>query len=185
MRGGHEAIAALAVQALDVALVAIDGGRRILLANRACADRLRTRSPLMQRDGRLVGRGIEADDALEGMLRRLGPGGGAMGRIGGLCAIGVALGRGKRYYLLLLVDARRQRACPIEHIAQLFRLSPAEARLAYALASGQTVTQHAKASGVALSTVRTQLRYVLKKASLHRQSDLVRLIAGLPALRAA
>jgi DNA-binding CsgD family transcriptional regulator len=186
MRGGREAIAALALQALDLALVAVDERRRILLANRACADILRNRDDLQRREGRLVGRGAEVDDALEGMLRRLGLGRGraAVGRIGGFFTVGVALSRSRRVYLLLFVDERRPIACAVEDVARVFALSPAEARLAHALASGRTLEQHAAAAEVALSTVRTQLRYVLKKLRVHRQSDLVRVIAGLPALRA-
>lgn len=183
MRGGREAIAALAVQALDLALIAVDDRRRILLANRACADILRARDGLLRREGRLAGSGAEADDALEGMLRRLGPGRAAVGRIGGLFTIGIALSRSRRAFLLLLVDQRRPIACAVEDVARIFGLSPAEARLAHALASGRTLGQHATSAEVALSTVRTQLRYVLKKLRLHRQSELVRVIAGLPALR--
>jgi DNA-binding CsgD family transcriptional regulator len=183
MRGGHEAIAARAVQALDLAMVAVDSRRRILLANRACEDILRTKDCLMRRAGRLVGRGAQVDDALEGMLRRLDPARAAVGRIGRLMTIGVPLSRSKRAFLLLLVDAHRPISCAVDDIGLLFGLSPAEARLAYALASGRTLEQHATASAVALSTVRTQLRYVLRKLSLHRQTDLVRVIAGLPALR--
>jgi len=183
MRGGHEAIAARAVQALDLAMVAVDSRRRILLANRASDDILKTRDCLLRREGRLVGRGAEADDALEGMLRRLGPARAAVGRVGRLYTIGVALSRSRRTYLLLLVDAQRPPACAVDDIGHLFSLTRAEARLAHALASGSTLEQHAAASAVALSTVRTQLRGVLRKLSLHRQSDLVRVIAGLPALR--
>jgi DNA-binding CsgD family transcriptional regulator len=183
MRGGHEAIAALAVQALGLALVAIDGRRRILLTNSACAEILRANGSLVERDGRLLGRGAEQEQAFERILRRVGAGQGAVGRVGRLFTIGIALEHGKGLVLLFLVDTERPLACPVEHIAHLFGLSPAEARLAYALASGRTLMQHAAASNVALSTVRTQLRYVLKKSSLHRQSDLIRVIAGLPALR--
>jgi DNA-binding CsgD family transcriptional regulator len=183
MRGGQSAVAALAVQALDLAMVVVDPRRRILLANRACEEILRTGGCLMRRSGRLVGRGAEVDDALEGMLRRLGPARAAVGRIGGLFTVGVALSRSRRAFLLLLADAQRPIACAVDDIGHLFSLSPAEARLAYALASGRTLEQHAAASAVALSTVRTQLRYVLRKLSLHRQTDLVRVIAGLPALR--
>jgi DNA-binding CsgD family transcriptional regulator len=183
MRGGHEAVAALAVQALDLAMVVVDSNRQILLANRACEDLFRIRDCLMRRGGRLVGRGAEADDALEGMLRRLAPARATLGRIGPLFTVGVALSRSRRAFLLLLVDAKRPIACAVEDIGHLFGLSPAEARLAYALASGRTLEQHATASAVALSTVRTQLRYVLRKLRLHRQTDLVRVIAGLPALR--
>jgi len=183
MRGGHEAIAALAVRALDLALVVVDSRRRILLTNPACEEILRTKDSLMRRDGRLAGCVLDRDDALEGMLRRLGSGRATVGRIGELCTIGIALGRSRRRFLLLLMDGRRPLPCPVDHVAQLFRLTPAEARLACALASGSTLMQHARSSAVALSTVRTQLRHVLRKSSLHRQSDLVRVIAALPGLR--
>jgi DNA-binding CsgD family transcriptional regulator len=117
------------------------------------------------------------------MLRRLEPARAAVGRVGRLLTVGVALSRSRRRFLLLLVDAQRPIACPADDLGRLFSLSPAEARLAYALASGRTLEQHAAAATVALSTVRTQLRATLKKLGLHRQTDLVRVIAGLPALR--
>lgn len=180
MRGRHEAIAALAVQALDLALVAVDGRRRIHLANPACEDLLLTHAALVRRNGRLYGGSAEDEGALAHMLDQLARRPAAVGRVAGLFTIGVALGKRNPLFLLLLVDTRRRLGCRAEDIATLFGLSPAEARLAYALASGQTLEQHAAAANVALSTVRTQLRYVLKKSSLRRQSELVRVIARFP-----
>jgi len=184
MRGGEGAVAALAVQALGLALVAIDGRRRIVLANSAFERIVRAGGPLTRRRGRLCGRDAGENRALDSTLKQLRSQRAAIGRFAGVITFGVPLRR-RDLMLLLLVDMQRPLACTAEQVAGLFGLSPAEARLAYALASGKTLLQHAKASNVALSTVRTQLRCVLKKSSLHRQSDLVRTIAGLPALRPA
>jgi DNA-binding CsgD family transcriptional regulator len=58
----------------------------------------------------------------------------------------------------------------------LFDLSPAEARLALALASGSTLKQAAADSGIRLSTARSYLENVFRKTGTHQQSQLVALL---------
>ncbi|WP_087691237.1 MULTISPECIES: hypothetical protein [unclassified Pandoraea] len=65
----------------------------------------------------------------------------------------------------------------------LFGLSPAEARLALALAEGTELTQYAMDAKVAINTARTQLRHVFDKTGCRRQADLLRLLHAIPALR--
>jgi DNA-binding CsgD family transcriptional regulator len=60
----------------------------------------------------------------------------------------------------------------------LFGLSPAEARVAAALMRGISLSDAAAASGVQITTVRTQLRSILRKVGVKRQFDLVRLLTG-------
>lgn len=67
-----------------------------------------------------------------------------------------------------------------EEIAELFGLSRAEARLAAALARGKTLTEWSVERGLKITTLRTQLSSILKKLNLHRQADLVRLLAAIP-----
>ena len=65
----------------------------------------------------------------------------------------------------------------------LFGLSPAEARLAQALAAGRELTQYAQDANVAINTARTQLRHIFDKTGCRRQGDLLRLLHAIPALR--
>lgn len=85
--------------------------------------------------------------------------------------------------LVLLRERGRQRVLTGRQLVQLFGLSPAEARLARALAQGLAVEEHASAAGVAVSTVRTQLRRVLEKTGTKRQTELVKLLGSVPAVR--
>lgn len=60
----------------------------------------------------------------------------------------------------------------------LFDLSPAEARVARAIANGETIEALAAANGISVQTVRWQLKSVFAKTGAHRQAELVRLLAG-------
>ena len=68
-----------------------------------------------------------------------------------------------------------------ELLQSLFDLTPAEARVARALAGGATVGQMASRAKVSRNTVRSQLRAILGKTGCHRQADAVSLLsrAGL------
>jgi DNA-binding CsgD family transcriptional regulator len=65
-------------------------------------------------------------------------------------------------------------------LQRLFGLTTAEAILANAVASGRSLNAHAQDRGIAISTVRTQLRALFAKTETHRQGELVaRLREGL------
>jgi DNA-binding CsgD family transcriptional regulator len=66
-----------------------------------------------------------------------------------------------------------------EVIQTLLALTPTEARIARAIASGWTVEQIATDSGVTPATVRVQLRSIFEKTGVSRQVQLVRLISGM------
>jgi DNA-binding CsgD family transcriptional regulator len=63
---------------------------------------------------------------------------------------------------------------------QLYRLTPAEARLVAALAQGERLESAAKALGVTLGTGRTYLKRVFLKMGVSRQIDLMRLVLSGP-----
>lgn len=65
-----------------------------------------------------------------------------------------------------------------EVLQVLFDLTPAEARVARAVAEGKTLEAIALANGVSRETVRTQLASVLAKTGMSRQAELVALLAG-------
>jgi DNA-binding CsgD family transcriptional regulator len=61
----------------------------------------------------------------------------------------------------------------------LFNLTPAEARVARAVAQRQTIAAAALTLGLSRETVRSQLRAALAKAGVTRKSDLAAMLAGL------
>jgi DNA-binding CsgD family transcriptional regulator len=85
--------------------------------------------------------------------------------------------------LCLVVPLDHRRMATASQLMQLFDLSAAEARLARALAAGETLEFYAAESDLKLPTVKSQLRAVFDKTGTDRQATLVRLIAGIPAVR--
>ena len=78
---------------------------------------------------------------------------------------------------ILIVDPQGHSPAEQE-LAELFGLAPAEARLAAALLTGKKLAEIAAATGVQITTLRTQLGSVLRKVGAARQSDLVRILSG-------
>lgn len=66
---------------------------------------------------------------------------------------------------------------------QAFQLTPAEARLATSLASGESLSGAAETYGITKNTVRAQLQAIFDKTEVRRQSDLVRLLQAARSLR--
>lgn len=85
--------------------------------------------------------------------------------------------------LCLVVPLDHRRMATAGQLMQLFDLSAAEARLARALAAGDTLECYAAGNDLKLPTVKSQLRAVFEKTGTDRQAALVRLIAGIPAVR--
>jgi DNA-binding CsgD family transcriptional regulator len=85
--------------------------------------------------------------------------------------------------LMLVTDVAAPEAPTQELLAGLFDLTPAEARVARALASGLPLDQVAAEFGLAVQTIRNQLAAVFHKTGTSRQVELLRLIAGSAPLR--
>ena len=81
--------------------------------------------------------------------------------------------------LLSLRNLAADRGPPIDNLRSLYRLTPAEAKLACALATGKTIAQCSVDRGVSVNTTKTQLNALLGKTGLHRQVDLVRLLVAM------
>jgi DNA-binding CsgD family transcriptional regulator len=62
------------------------------------------------------------------------------------------------------------------HVRRLFGLTPAEARLAAALASGRTLKEAAASANITVKTCRTYLERIFSKTRTHQQSELVALL---------
>jgi DNA-binding CsgD family transcriptional regulator len=68
-------------------------------------------------------------------------------------------------------------------LANVFGLTPAEARLALALLAGRSLAEYGAERGVTENTLRTQLAHVLRKTGTANQRHLVRVLGLLPPLR--
>jgi DNA-binding CsgD family transcriptional regulator len=69
----------------------------------------------------------------------------------------------------------------IDRVAQWFGLTPAEARLAVALAAGDTLRDYAALRAVSLNAVRFLLKGIFRKTGATSQAQLVAMLARLPA----
>jgi DNA-binding CsgD family transcriptional regulator len=68
---------------------------------------------------------------------------------------------------------------PIEVVANLYKLTPAQTRILLAIVKdGGGVPQVAAALGISKTTVKTHLHQVFAKTQTTRQVDLVKLVAG-------
>ena len=86
---------------------------------------------------------------------------------------------GDALILMTLHDPDYGRHVDARMLENLFEMTPAEARVACALVRGLSPKQTAELCGVALGTVRTQLKAVFSKTRTRRQAELVRLLIGL------
>jgi DNA-binding CsgD family transcriptional regulator len=83
---------------------------------------------------------------------------------------------------VVFVTDPERRAEPAEEVlAALYGLTPAEARVAAALASGLSVREYAERAERSVETVRTLVKRVLAKTGTSRQAELVALVAAGPA----
>ncbi|MFO1126801.1 MAG: helix-turn-helix transcriptional regulator [Methylocystis sp.] len=85
--------------------------------------------------------------------------------------------------VLVMAPVSMPGAPPVELVQSLFDLTPAEARVARGLASGQTVDDLASAAGLSTNTVRTHVRRVLEKTGCNRQTDVVALLTSIGSAR--
>lgn len=82
--------------------------------------------------------------------------------------------------LLYLTPVIQQRGPPTEILQALFDLTPAEARVAGAIAQGRTVNDIAGALSVQPNTVRVQLKSIFAKTGVSRQAELASLLRFHP-----
>lgn len=80
--------------------------------------------------------------------------------------------------LLLITPVDRKLVPAAEVLQGLFDLTPAEARVARAIALGKSVEAISIAHGTSRETVRKQLAAILNKTGLARQAELVSLLSG-------
>ena len=177
---------------LGLAAIVIDGAGKVVAANtlaETLGDRIRWRArnrvslndaaadalfqqAIVQLDADAGGAprsfAIRKTDTLPGMIAHLVPIRGTARDLFVRCAA-----------ILVLTPVAMPQAPPVELMQSLFDLTPAEARVARNLVSGDTVDDIAAQGGVSSHTVRTQVRGILGKTGCRRQTDVVALLSGI------
>jgi DNA-binding CsgD family transcriptional regulator/PAS domain-containing protein len=189
--------AALDALSLGVIVVTADGA--LVFAN-AAAEAMARRDEGLRLGGRLSGLGamhpLEAQ-ALRGLLYAVTHGGaGGMLRVTRRTQPPLAVlvaplptrfhpatALAPALALVLITDPADGPMLTALALQQLFRLTGAEAGVALALVEGRSAEEIAAERGVSLPTVRTQIRQILAKTETLHLRDMVRLLAGLPAVR--
>ncbi|QRM35116.1 helix-turn-helix transcriptional regulator [Microvirga sp. VF16] len=83
--------------------------------------------------------------------------------------------------VVVIIDLERQPLPPENTLQISFGLTPAEAKLARHLVSGESIEAVATHLGIAYETARNQLKSVLAKTDTHRQAELVGLLTRIVA----
>jgi DNA-binding CsgD family transcriptional regulator len=85
--------------------------------------------------------------------------------------------------VVFAIDPANRRSIPLAHMMDAFGLTHAEARVALAASSGNTIFETARSLGLSPNTVKTHLRHVFAKTSIGRQTELAGLIAALGSMK--
>ncbi len=195
-RASRASLAGL-LDAKGLGLIQLDRRGRILEANDLARDLLLESDGLHDRGGALsaghCGEHEEMQRLLAGALPPCGtPGAGGSMKITrgkGRAPLVLEVHPGGRLdaawrpgALVLIVDpAERPRVSP-NLLSRLSSLTPAESRVAVAIAAGQTVAGTACELGCAEGTVRTHMKRVYRKLGIRKQTELVRRVLSLEAV---
>lgn len=195
--GVEDSTAALAniLDSFDIARISLDARGRIYFMNRLAESLLRTSDALSIRHGRIRCASARATAKLDTVLmvaRTQASYGLSRASIAvpydhrSMYVTALPIGnRGRlqpsRAKVLLTITDAKARPKSREHIlSELFRLTPAEIRVAMLLLAGLVPKQICRHTGSSQHTVRFQLKAIYRKTGTVRQSQLVRLISMLP-----
>lgn len=186
------------LEALSLAVVLVDSNARIRYANSAAQIMLSAGAPILSRGGALHASSSQATLSLTTAIARAASNEAQIG----LAGIGVPVtspgGRPAIAHVLPLksgklrpdlapgavaavfvTPAQIDTVPPVDALAALYELTPTEARVLVAIASGKNRAAAAEALGIADSTVKTHLARVFEKTGTSEQSELAKLVASL------
>ena len=193
--GWEPAIALRALDQLAAAVIVADSDGRVIQANRAAERVLQRGDGLTVRDGKLGALHVfdsarfEASIAAAAAEQKTGA---AIGRMRirrhdghppymlTVAPLGADLALYGRSLALIVFGDPDEKTPSERELAEFFRLSPAESRLAVALLAGKKLVEIAADFGVQITTLRTQLSSILRKTGVTRQVDLIRLLSNIP-----
>jgi DNA-binding CsgD family transcriptional regulator len=190
-RRSMPSVALRALDQLCAGVIVTDNTGRVIEMNRAGEAIVQLGDGLFIREGRLCARRVFETARVAKLIAvateeqtRMAGGRMVIGRCDGLppyvlavMPLHAAPVDDRRLAMIIIVDPARY--VPSERdLVDLFGLSPAEARVAAALMTGKSLADISAASGVQITTVRTQLRSILRKVGVKRQFDLVRILSS-------
>ena len=188
-----------ALDHLDTALVLLDANAKVLFANRKARVVLNCRDGLGFCRGELSAQEGTARAALRAMLAAaINPGVGkgksnanamliARATKTPLQMVAVPLRpetsavSEKAVAAVFITDPDQRPPARPEMLRALFGLTPAETKLVTLLLDGKSLSEAADGNGVGRETVRSQLKSIFLKTGTRRQSELISLLARLPA----
>jgi DNA-binding CsgD family transcriptional regulator/PAS domain-containing protein len=187
-----------ALDRLAAGVIVTDGRRRLIEMNRAAETILRRDDALSVREHRLCAGRADEDTKLAQLITAavareigsLGAGrtliGRGAGRMGYTLTVAPLRGDltidGRPLAMVIVTDPDAQ-SVSASDLADCFGLSPAESRLALALMTGKKLADIALVFGVRITTLRTQLSSILRKAGVKRQIDLLRVLPTVTRLQ--
>ena len=199
---GPQMQARLSNQVLDqlqTALIITDRSGRIIRLNLAAEAFLTTCRMFRVRSGRLVAATSVVESKLQSLITRavVGPYG-VTGELSGDMIVEESNGR--RYAIqvsplsaradmlakpqeplaLVTLSDLDKKTRPFQKLVEIFGLTPAEATLAVALATGRRLNVLAEERKVQMTTLRTQIRAIYGKTGTNRLAELAHMIANLP-----
>jgi DNA-binding CsgD family transcriptional regulator/PAS domain-containing protein len=178
-------------------IILVDATSRVIHVNQAAERMVLIGSPIQVKDGRLEAGLSAANAALVDAIARSAHGDGDIGNRG----IGIPLTQDRNrpavaYVLPVMRGAVREALRPAaaavfiataatamppppDALATLFDLTPAEVRVLLQVVDGGSLKDVADALGIGENTVKSHLGRIFTKTGATRQSELVKLIAGL------
>ena len=192
------ALARAFIDRLQAGVLVVTRSRRVVLVNEHASTTLTATQAVFIANGKLM---CNQPSAAENLRRVVDAACGA-GRRGGAFSVARTAGRPVLLVNVLPIPQQHDLACLLTeplalvvigepdaaHLSPdvyraLFSLTPAEASLMAALATGVSVRDWASQRGIALATVRTQLAALFEKTGVDSQARLVSLAKSLPATR--
>jgi DNA-binding CsgD family transcriptional regulator len=182
-----------ALEMLTVGVLLVDENMRVLLANYAAEETLRQGTALREKSGRLYSVSPNGNSALArfvsgatkatidhsslpgGMLRLPRAEQNPLSlSIYPFIAASLLNGESVRAALIFLSDPDITKAPDRASLAQMYGVTPAEAKLFEAILAGERLQDYAERNSVSVQTVKTQLGKLFDKTGHARQTDLVR-----------
>ncbi len=182
------------LERVAVATVALGTGRRAMRWNRLADHMLRSGQPFrLTADGRLTAGSAQSDAALSQALEAgtawwaVRPDERGPRWVCSLAPLGTgsAPGADDARGVLHVLDPEARLASPEAILVRMYGLTPAEVRLCGLVAQGTGPTEAASRLGISSQTTRTQLKHVMQKVGVRKQSQLAHLVTRLTSLPAA
>ncbi|MFY9476178.1 MAG: hypothetical protein WAQ08_00660 [Aquabacterium sp.] len=188
-----------AAHSTHMGILTLSDSGQVLAANPRGESLLRGASPLRLCEGKLAGQQAHDTAQLVKTLRHtVSRGEAAHARLGGegpwgTCYVTMmpaptntfwTVSEHRKLVLCLITESTlARRVASARQLMELFTLTPAEARLARAIAQGNSVEDHVRAEGVRPATARTQLQSIFAKTGVSSQRELILRVLTLPSIR--